>query len=79
MGTRRGTMTAVIRFLQAHELRVKRTWAMATSTEQTETPVVKSTTEARAGETGQGVRQVLAIGTIAVIVIFGVLLFVYFH
>jgi hypothetical protein len=52
---------------------------MVTSTEQTETPVVKSTTEARAGETGQGVRQVLTIGTIAVIVIFGGLLFYYLH
>jgi hypothetical protein len=40
--------------------------------------IVESTTEARAGETGQNVRYVLAAGTIGVIVLFGAVYFYYF-
>jgi hypothetical protein len=35
--------------------------------------IVETTTEARAGQTGMGVRWVLGIGTVAVIVIFAAL------
>jgi len=52
---------------------------MATSMNQgTEAPVVRTTTEAREGVTGHGVRYVLVISTAAIVVIFGALLF-YFH
>ena len=54
---------------------------MATSTNQSrsETPVVKTTTEAREGVTGHGVRYVLMISTAAVVVIFVGLWLFYFH
>ena len=54
---------------------------MATSTNQstTETPVVRTTTEAREGVTGHGVRYVLVISTAAVVVIFVALWLFYFH
>ncbi len=53
---------------------------MATSTRPTsETPIVKTTTEAREGVTGQGVRYVLFWSVGAVVVIFGGLWFFYFH
>ena len=54
---------------------------MATSTNQsrTETPVVRTTTEAREGVTGHGVRYVLLISTAAIVVIFGALWLFYFH
>jgi hypothetical protein len=54
---------------------------MATSTNQstTETPVVRTTTQAREGVTGHGVRYVLVISTTAVVVIFGALWLFYFH
>jgi hypothetical protein len=53
---------------------------MATSTRPTsETPIVKTTTEAREGVTGQGVRYVLIWSVAAVVVIFGGLWFFYFH
>ena len=54
---------------------------MATSTNQSapETPVVRSTTQAREGVTGHGVRYVLVISTTAVVVIFGALWLFYFH
>jgi hypothetical protein len=40
--------------------------------------VVETTTEARAGRTGQNVRWVLMIGTVAVVIIFALLWFYYF-
>lgn len=40
--------------------------------------IVETPTEARAGETGQGVRWVLGIGIVAVIVAFAVIYFIYF-
>ena len=54
---------------------------MATGTNQstTETPVVRTTTQAREGVTGHGVRYVLTISTVAVIVIFGALWLLYFR
>jgi hypothetical protein len=54
---------------------------MATSTNQstTETPVVRTTTQAREGVTGHGVRYVLAISTAAVVVISAALWLFYFH
>ena len=54
---------------------------MATSTNQssTETPVVRTTTQAREGVTGHGVRYVLVISTAAVVVIFVALWLFYFH
>ena len=54
---------------------------MATSTNQgtTETPVVRTTTQAREGVTGHGVRYVLVISTAAVVVIFAALWLFYFH
>jgi hypothetical protein len=54
---------------------------MATSTNQStsETPVVRTTTQAREGVTGHGVRYVLVISTTAVVVIFGALWLFYFH
>jgi hypothetical protein len=53
---------------------------MATSTRPTsETPVVKTATEAREGVTGQGVRYVLFWSLGAVVVIFVGLWFFYFH
>ena len=54
---------------------------MATGTNQstTETPVVRTTTQAREGVTGHGVRYVLVISTAAVVVIFGALWLFYFH
>jgi hypothetical protein len=55
--------------------------AMATSTNQTtpEVPVVLTTTQAREGVTGHGVRYVLVISTAAVVVIFAALWLFYFH
>ena len=55
--------------------------AMATSTNQStsETPVVRTTTQAREGVTGHGVRYVLVISTAAIVVIFGALWLFYFH
>jgi hypothetical protein len=54
---------------------------MATRTNQSpsETPVVLTTTQAREGVTGHGVRYVLVISTTAVVVIFGALWLFYFH
>ena len=54
---------------------------MATSTNQarTETPVVKTATEAREGVTGHNVRYVLMISTAAIVVIFAGLWLFYFH
>jgi hypothetical protein len=54
---------------------------MATSTNQSapETPVVRTTTQAREGVTGHGVRYVLVISTTAVVVIFATLGLFYFH
>ena len=53
---------------------------MATNMNQgTEAPVVRTTTEAREGVTGQGVRYVLVISTAAIVVIFGALWLFYFH
>ena len=54
---------------------------MATGTNQstTETPVVRTTTQAREGVTGHGVRYVLTISTVAVIVIFSALWLFYFR
>jgi len=40
--------------------------------------IVETTTEARAGQTGMGVRWVLGIGTVTVIVIFAILWLYYF-
>lgn len=40
--------------------------------------VVKAPTEARAGETGHGVRYVLGIGVVALIVAFAIVYLVYF-
>jgi hypothetical protein len=53
---------------------------MATSTNQstTETPVVRTTTQAREGVTGHGVRYVLVISTAAIVVIFAALWLFYF-
>ena len=54
---------------------------MATGTNQstTETPVVRTTTQAREGVTGHGVRYVLTISTALVVVIFGALWLFYFR
>ena len=54
---------------------------MATSTNRStpETPVVRTTTQAREGVTGHGVRYVLLISTAAVVVIFAALWLFYFH
>jgi hypothetical protein len=54
---------------------------MATSTNQgaQETPVVRTTTQAREGVTGHGVRYVLVISTAAVIILFGAIGLYYFH
>ena len=54
---------------------------MATRTNQSdvETPVVRTTTQAREGVTGHGVRYVLTISTAAVVVIFAGLWLFYFH
>jgi hypothetical protein len=53
---------------------------MATSTRPTsEAPVVKTTTEARDGVTGHGVRYVLVWSVAAVVIIFGGLWLFYFH
>jgi hypothetical protein len=40
--------------------------------------IVETTTEARAGETGHGVRYVLGIGVVALIVAFAIIYLVYF-
>jgi hypothetical protein len=45
----------------------------------TETPVVRTTTQARDAVTGQGVRYVLLWSTLAVVVIFAALWLFYFH
>jgi len=45
----------------------------------TETPIVRTTTEAREGVTGHNVRYVLLIGTVSVIVIFAALWLYYFQ
>jgi hypothetical protein len=70
-----GTIVAACR------CRLTGTANMASSTNQTssETPVVKSTVEAREGVTGHGVRYVLMISTAAVVVIFVALWLFYFH
>lgn len=54
---------------------------MATRTNQTrpETPVVRTTTQAREGVTGHGVRYVLMISTAAVVVLFAAVWLFYFH
>ena len=53
---------------------------MATSVNQgRKAPVVLTTTEAREGVTGHGVRYVLMISTAAIVVIFGALWLFYFH
>ena len=54
---------------------------MATSTNQstTETPVVRTTTQAREGVTGHGVRYVLLISTTAVVVLLAAIWLYYFH
>jgi len=54
---------------------------MATSMNQStsDTPVVRTTTQAREGVTGHGVRYVLAISTAAIVVIFAALWLFYFH
>jgi hypothetical protein len=52
---------------------------MTTSMNQTETPVVRTTTQARDGVTGHGVRYVLTISTAAVVVAFSALWLFYFH
>jgi hypothetical protein len=44
-----------------------------------DTPVVRTTTQAREGVTGHGVRYVLAISTAAIVVIFAALWLFYFH
>ena len=46
---------------------------------ETETPIVRTTTEAREGVTGHNVRYVLLVGTGAVIVLFAALWLFYFH
>ena len=46
---------------------------------ETETPVVRTATQAREGVTGHNVRYVLLFGTSAVIVIFAGLWLFYFH
>jgi len=45
----------------------------------TETPIVRTTTQAREGVTGHNVRYVLLVGTLSVIVIFAALWLFYFH
>jgi hypothetical protein len=45
---------------------------------RTETPIVRTATEAREGVTGHNVRYVLLIGTAAVVVIFAALWLFYF-
>jgi hypothetical protein len=52
---------------------------MAGINQSTETPTVKSTTEARQSVTGHGARYVLVISTAAVIVLFGAVWLFYFH
>jgi hypothetical protein len=54
---------------------------MATQLNQdtVETPVVRTTTQAREGVTGHGVRYVLLISTAAVIVVFAAIWLYYFH
>jgi len=47
--------------------------------QQTETPVVRTTTQARDGVTGHGVRYVLLISTAAVIVLLAAVWVYYFH
>jgi hypothetical protein len=44
-----------------------------------ETPVVRTTTQARDGVTGHGVRYVLLISTLSVIVLFALIWLYYFH
>jgi hypothetical protein len=54
---------------------------MATRTNQStdEVPVVRTTTQAREGVTGHGVRYVLMISTAAVVVLFAAIWLYYFH
>jgi hypothetical protein len=54
---------------------------MATTTKRagTETPVVRTATEAREGVVGHNVRYVLMLSTAAVVLIFGGLWLFYFH
>ena len=47
--------------------------------QQTETPVVRTTTQAREGVTGHGVRYVLLISTTAVVVLLAAIWLYYFH
>ena len=53
---------------------------MATQLNQdtVETPVTRTTTQARDGVTGHGVRYVLLIGTVAVVVLFAAIWMYYF-
>jgi hypothetical protein len=54
--------------------------AMAAATRNSAgTPVVKTGTEARQGETGHGVRYVLLFGTIAAILLLAAIAVYYFH
>ncbi|HYI29474.1 MAG TPA: hypothetical protein VD863_16660 [Bradyrhizobium sp.] len=54
---------------------------MATSTNRStdETPIVRTTTQAREGVTGHGVRYVLMISTALVVVLFGAIWLYYFR
>jgi len=52
---------------------------MATSTNQNEAPVVRTTTQAREGVTGHGVRYVLMISTASVVVLLALIWLYYFH
>ena len=54
---------------------------MATGTNQstTETPVVRTATQAREGVTGHGVRYVLMISTASVVILLALLWLYYFH
>ncbi len=47
--------------------------------ETVETPVVRTTTQARQSVTGHGVRYVLLISTAAVVVLFAAIWLYYFH
>ncbi len=51
----------------------------ALNQETVETPVVRTTTQAREGVTGHGVRYVLLISTAAVVVLFAAIWLYYFH
>ena len=55
------------------------TMATRLNQETVETPVVRTTTQAREGVTGHGVRYVLLISTAAVVVLFAAIWLYYFH